>query len=107
MKYVIIVDDDDIKNFRCDDDGLTLVVIDKTYCTRAFRMKPVIKPLVVFPHYMPVDEQSEYITTGHIAAMREYARQQGIKDHFKRFHDIIEGKYDTIKQEGGTDGKQR
>ncbi len=94
MKYMLIIDDNELENFRRDDDGLTLVVHDERSATRAFKLKPVIKPLVVFPHYMSVDEQSVYITTGHINAMIEYEQQQRHKELLDSIHNIC----DTIKR---------
>ena len=71
MKYLAIVDDDFISNFRTDDDGLTLVVTDKSGANRAVSLKPLIKATVVLE-----DGEALYLTQGHIDVMRKYEEEQ-------------------------------
>jgi hypothetical protein len=75
VKYIAIVDDDFLSNFRLDDeDKLTLVLTDENNGTRALRLKPVIRPTLTLE-----DGQSFYITEGHIQAMREYEKNATMK----------------------------
>ena len=73
MKYIAVVDDDFISNFRTDDNGLTLVLNDEKGFTRAVRLKPIVKPTVVRE-----DGESVYITQGHIDSMLDYEQRERI-----------------------------
>ena len=75
MKYLAIIDEAFLSNFRLDDGGLTLVVKDKNNCTRAMPLKPIGKPVITLP-----TGDSVYITQGHIDAMLEYEKQEQIKE---------------------------
>ena len=100
MKYIAIVDDNFISNFRRDDaDGLTLVLKDISNCTRATRLKPIQRYLLVLP-----DGQSIYLTQEHIDALMEFERermtQEVLDDFMGGFHKTInEGKVvpDTLQ----------
>ena len=81
MKYIAIVDDNFLSNFRRDDNGLTLVLTDKNGVTRAVPLKPVNTYTIVLP-----DGQSAYITQGHIDALVEYEKQVTIKEALERFN---------------------
>ena len=74
MRYLAVVDDGFLSNFRLDDDGLTLVVQDKNGATRGMRLKPIIRPTVTIP-----SGDSVYITDGHINAMIDYETKENIK----------------------------
>ena len=47
MKYIAIVDDDFLSNFRLDDFGLTWVVGDSQGCNRAITLKPLVQETLV------------------------------------------------------------
>lgn len=68
MKYLAIVDDDFLKNFRLDDNGLTLVVQDRVGAERGVRLKPLKANVFV----KAADGQSAYLTRGHVDAMLDY-----------------------------------
>ena len=75
MKYIAIVDDAFLSNFRLDDNGLTLVVKDKTNCTRAMPLKPIVAPVLTIQN-----GEAVYITQEHIDALLEYEKQEQIKE---------------------------
>lgn len=75
MKYIAIVDDAFLSNFRRDDNGLTLVVKDKNNSTRAMPLKPIVAPVLTMQ-----SGEAVYITQGHIDAMLEYEKQEQIKE---------------------------
>lgn len=75
MKYLAIIDEAFLSNFRLDDGGLTLVVKDKNNSKRAMPLKPIGKPVITLP-----TGDSVYITQGHIDAMLEYEKQEQIKE---------------------------
>ena len=62
---IAIFDDDFLSNFRLDDNGLTLVLRDKTECTRAVELKPADRPTLIYKG------QVVYLTDEHIEAMEE------------------------------------
>ena len=68
MKYLAIVDDDFLENFRLDDNGLTLVVQDRVGAERGVRLKPLKANAFV----KATDGQSVYLTRGHVDAMLDY-----------------------------------
>ena len=75
MKYLIVVDDSFISNFRRDDeDKLTLVMADMNGGSRAVRMKPIIRPVVTFEI-----GESYYLSEGYIQAMLKYEEMAAIK----------------------------
>ena len=79
MKYLAVIDESFLSNFRLDDNGLTLVVQDKVGFTRAMRLKPIKAPTVT-----TTKGESVYITYGHIDAMIEYEKQESIKAVLER-----------------------
>ena len=81
MKYIAVVDDAFLKNFRLDDGGLTLVMLDKSMLTRAVKLFPICHST-----FTAVDGQSIYLTQGHINALLEYER-----DVYNKNTDIIRG----------------
>ena len=81
MKYIAVVDDNFISNFRRDDDGLTLVVKDKADCQRATRLKPIARPLLVMP-----DGQSLYLTQEHIDTLMDFEAKQKLKETVEWFY---------------------
>lgn len=74
MKYIAIIDEQILNNFRLDDNGKILVLTDTNNCTRAVEIKPIAKTMVVLK-----DGESAYITQGHIDAMVEYEQKQQIE----------------------------
>lgn len=85
MKYIAIFDEELLSYFRCDDNGLTLVLNDEKGFTRAVRLKPIVKPTVVRE-----DGESVYITQGHIDSMLDYEQRE-------RFSRIAEDYFREIK----------
>lgn len=83
MKYLIVVDDNMVSNFRTDDNGLTLVVTDKTGFKRGMKMKPICRPMLVND-----EGSSVYLTQGHIDAFLEYEREETFKLAMERL-DIL------------------
>ena len=71
MKYMAIIDDAMLANFRLDDDGLTLVVTDQGGANRAMRLKPLQRPVIAM-----TNGESAYLTQGHIDAMIAFERSQ-------------------------------
>lgn len=81
MRYIAILDDNFISNFRRDDaDGLTLVMKDQSNCTRATRLKPVQRFLLVFP-----DGQSVYLTQEHIDALMKFENDRITREVLDEF----------------------
>jgi hypothetical protein len=74
VKYIAIIDEHILNNFRLDDNGKLLVLTDENNCTRAVEIKPIAKTMVVCE-----DGKSGYITQGHIDAMLEYEQRQQIE----------------------------
>lgn len=87
MKYLAIFDDDMLSNFRLDDGGLTLVLKDKTECTRAVELKPieVDRPTLIYKG------QVVYLTDEHIQAMAELEKEQMKKEVLKQLKKTIDG----------------
>ena len=77
MKYLMVVDDDFIENFRTDYDGTerVIVFVDKSYSTRAVKLKPIIRPTVTFD-----SGESLYLSQGHIDAFLEYEKKESVKE---------------------------
>lgn len=84
MKYLIVVDDNFLSNFRLDDYGLTLVVNDKADCTRAMPLKPIKTPTITFQ-----TGDTLYLTQGHIDALLEYEQQQSLAEAVRRINESI------------------
>lgn len=74
MKYIAILDESMLENFRLDENGKLLVLTDVNNCTRAVEIKPIAKTMVVFK-----DGRNTYITQGHIDAMIEYEQRKNIE----------------------------
>ena len=85
MKYIAIVDDNFLSNFRRDDNGLTLVVTDKDGLTRAMGLKPLQRPVLAFP-----DGENIYLTQEHINALLEYEKQVSIAEAVRRINEGIQ-----------------
>ena len=75
MKYLAVFDDDFLSNFRRDDCGLTLVLTDKSGCTRAVNRTPLQRPILTNTQGI-----SLFLTDGHIDALTDYEREQMIKE---------------------------
>ena len=84
MKYLAIVDDDFISNFRTDDGGLTLVVIDKSGANRAVSLKPLIRATMVSE-----DGEALYLTQGHIDVMHKYEEEQTVKEYVRHIQETL------------------
>lgn len=87
MKYIAVFDDDFLTNFRLDDNGLTLVVRDKCWVTRAVKLQPLISEILVFDN-----GKSVYLDKDHIDALIDYERNIEVKKFVTRliasFEDI-------------------
>lgn len=89
MKYIAIFDDNMLSNFRLDD-RLTLVLVDKSGCTRAVRLKPIIRPiLTVTEDCGGSATNSIYLTEGHIDAMKEYEERETVNRILKDMTDNL------------------
>ena len=85
MKYIAVLDDGFLSNFRLDDeDKLTLVLTDKNYGTRAVRLKPVIRPTLVF-----YDGVSLYLNQGDRNAMLKHEETENIKGAIEQMNNSI------------------
>ena len=87
MKYIAIVDDDFIKNFRVDRDsaGQVLVVNDESGVNRGIALKPIIRPTVTFQ-----SGESLYLTQGHIDSLLDYEKRQALKETLERVNATME-----------------
>lgn len=74
MKYIAVFDDDFLTDFRLDDNGLTLVMTDKGGATRAVKLEPLIREILVFDN-----GKSCYLNRDHIDALIEYERNIEVK----------------------------
>ena len=84
MKYLVIFDDEDLKDYRTDDGGLTLVLTDKTMSTRAKKLIPMAKPLA-----FNTDGRFAYLSDGHMECIKKYEEEQCLK----RMIDDMSNKY--------------
>lgn len=98
MKYVAIIDDAFLENFRLDDNGQTLVVNDRSYSERALSLISLRKPLFIKEN----DGKYAYITRGHIDAMREYEKQEMLRRQRETVIDSLKLLNEMLK-EGGYD----
>lgn len=87
MKYLAVFDDNFLSNFRLDDNGLTLVLTDKTNCTRATKLLPIQRPVLTVEN-----GGSVFLTQDHIQALLKFERDkmfdEMIKDINKSFEEI-------------------
>lgn len=74
MKYLVIFDDEDLKDYRTDDRGLTLVLTDKAMSTRAKRLIPMARPLA-----FNTDGRFAYLSDGHMECIKKYEEEQCLK----------------------------
>ena len=74
MKYIAVVDDDFISNFRTDDNGLVLVLNDRRGFERGVKLKPLVKPVLTNDA-----GDSLYLTQGHIKAFLDYEQYERYK----------------------------
>ena len=85
MNYIAVFDDDFLSNLRLDDeDKLTLVLTDKNYETRTVRLKPVIRPTLIFN-----DGVSLYLNQGDINAMLKHEEMEKIKKVIEQMNNSI------------------
>ena len=91
MKYLAIFDDTMLSNFRLDDGGLTLVLTDKNWCTRAVALKPIIRPVLTITEDCErvTETASLYLTQGHIDALIEYDKNEVIKEILRKTTDEL------------------
>ena len=73
MKYIAIVDDELLANFRVDveDLDMVLVVEDKTRSTRGIYLKPIVREMLVTK-----DGNSVYLQQKHIECLMEMERKE-------------------------------
>lgn len=81
MKYLVILDDEILSNFRTDDYGKTLVLIDKNGFTRAMKLIPLVKPLVTNENGFAL-----YLTQEHIDCLLDYEREESLKRILESFN---------------------
>ena len=89
MKYLAIVDDDLLKYFRVDDNGLTLVAQDMGGGNRGIPLKPLIRPVLT-----NTEGESIYLTQAHIDALIEYERQVTTAEVLREINNRIKGAID-------------
>lgn len=80
MKYMAVIDDNFLSNFRVDMSRigikpLVLVVKDERGFERGLELKPIGREMIVTP-----DGESMYLTQKHIDAMIEMERQEMFND---------------------------
>ena len=76
MKYIAIVDDEFISNFRVDvgyppHSDMILVVNDANMCTRGIRLKPLQREMLV-----TTEGNSAYLSQSHIDCLIEMERKE-------------------------------
>lgn len=81
MKYLVMLDDEILSNFRTDDYGKTLVLIDKNGFTRAMKLIPLVKPLVTNENGVAL-----YLTQEHINCLLDYEREESLKRILESFN---------------------
>jgi hypothetical protein len=86
MKYLAIVDDEFLKDFRLDDGGLTLVVHDETTGTRAMPLKPLHRSVLILQ-----TGDSLYLTQGHIDALIAYEDKKAVTEAVRQINEGIQG----------------
>ena len=84
---IAIFDDNFLSNFRLDDGGLTLVLKDKTECTRAVELKPIedYRPTLIYKG------QVVYLTDEHLEVLAEWEREEMKKEVLEQFKKTIDG----------------
>ena len=94
MKYLAIVDDEFLSNFRVDvgyppHSDMFLIVKDEKLCTRGIRLKPLPTEVLVTK-----DGKSVYLRQEHIDCLREMERKemfvkvaQDMMNSFRRYDD--------------------
>lgn len=98
MKYLAIVDDEFLKEFRLDDGGLTLVVHDETTGTRAMSLKPLHRPVLVLQ-----TGDSLYLTQGHIDALVEYEDKKVRAEVVRQINEGIRGAINEYNKKPNVD----
>ena len=84
MKYLAVIDDAFMSNFRFDDNGLVLVVKDKCDAERAMQLMPIHRPVLTAENGTSV-----YLNKEHIDVLCDYEREQALKEMVKKFNDGI------------------
>ena len=82
MKYIAILDDNFISNFRLDD--FVVVVNDKRGYKRGIPLKMLKHPIIVNE-----DGEAVYLTQGHIDALLEYEDKQRQERVMRDVIDVI------------------
>lgn len=92
MKYIAIIDDEELKNFRVDVDFKDIVMCakDKYDCTRGFKLIPLQKYVLVNE-----DGMSVYLNQFHIDAMRE-CEEKRIPDHLQGLNKQMQELYERV-----------
>lgn len=91
MKYMAVIDDSFLSNFRVDMSRigckpLVLVVKDERGYERGIELKPIGREMIVTP-----DGESMYLTQKHIDAMIEMERKEMYQDAVRSMMDNIKG----------------
>lgn len=79
MKYLAIIDDSMLSNFRRDDDGRTMVVTDKAGASRGIILNPVFeaKPMVIY------NGEVVYLSQDCMRILYGFERQKILEEYFK------------------------
>lgn len=90
MKYMAVIDDSILSNFRVDMSRigvkpLVLVVKDERGYERGIELKPIGREMIVTP-----DGESMYLTQKHIDAMIEMERKEMYEDAIKRLMEDLQ-----------------
>lgn len=93
MKYLVMLDDEILSNFRTDDCGKTLVLIDKNGFTRAMKLIPLVKPLVTNENGVAL-----YLTQEHIDCLLDYEREESLKRILESFNFNGEDYYNGTRE---------
>ena len=96
MKYIAVLDDDFLSNFRLDDYGLTLVVNDDKGCTRGIPLKPLAKEMMV-----ATNGESVYLSQKHIDCLLKMEHEEAIKEAIKNMFPIKDESFLEGVQEDG------
>lgn len=100
MKYIAIIDDEELKNFRVDVDvnNIVMCVKDKYDCTRGFKLMPLQREILT-----TVDGKSVYLQPYHIDAMKkcdaEMMMQANLESAKQQMKELYERVYMPIGNE--------
>lgn len=93
MKYIAIIDDEILKNFRVDVDFKDIVMVakDRYDCTRALKLMPL-------QNYVLTNEDgmSVYLHQFHIDAMRECEEEKIMQEHLQGLNKQMQELYERV-----------